>query len=238
MDQEKIAKMILEIRKGNNLTQKEFADKFGVTYQAVSKWENGKNIPDIAIIREICKEFNIDINEMLDVDVNKSKDNRKNKYIFILLMLLIFIIILIIQLSYSSSESFEFKTLDTSCDNFNISGSIAYNDNTSSIYISSVEYCGSFNNIKYKKIECNLYDIDDNKEIVISDCNYKNKEPITLEDYLKKIKFNINNYKATCKNYKDNKLELKISATDSHDVVTTYKIPLVLKDNCDNKNSQ
>ncbi len=41
MDQELIGKFIKEIRKKNNLTQQEFATKYKVTYQAVSKWENG-----------------------------------------------------------------------------------------------------------------------------------------------------------------------------------------------------
>ena len=35
------------------MTQKDFALKFGVTYQAVSKWENGKNIPDISLLKVI-----------------------------------------------------------------------------------------------------------------------------------------------------------------------------------------
>ncbi len=37
MDEQKIANLIKELRKKNNLTQKEFAEKYGVTYQAVSK---------------------------------------------------------------------------------------------------------------------------------------------------------------------------------------------------------
>ena len=39
MDQEKIGKFIKKIRQENHLTQKEMADKLGVTFQAVSKWE-------------------------------------------------------------------------------------------------------------------------------------------------------------------------------------------------------
>ena len=38
MDTEKIGQLIKKIRKENHLTQKQFADKYGVTYQAVSKW--------------------------------------------------------------------------------------------------------------------------------------------------------------------------------------------------------
>ena len=56
MEQEKIGKFIKKIRVDNGLTQKDLADKLGVTYQAVSKWENGKNIPDIMILKQkrIC----------------------------------------------------------------------------------------------------------------------------------------------------------------------------------------
>lgn len=66
MDQEKIGKLIKEIRKKNNLTQAEFAEKYGVTYQAVSKWENGKNIPDVSLLKEISKDFNVNIEDLLE----------------------------------------------------------------------------------------------------------------------------------------------------------------------------
>ena len=47
MNQEKIGKYIYELRIKNNLTQKVLADKLSITSQAVSKWENGRGIPDI-----------------------------------------------------------------------------------------------------------------------------------------------------------------------------------------------
>ena len=67
MDQEKFGKLIKEIRKKNNLTQNDLANKYNVTYQAVSKWENGKNMPDMALIKQISNDFNISLEEMLDV---------------------------------------------------------------------------------------------------------------------------------------------------------------------------
>ena len=78
MDQEKIGKFIKKLRKDNNLTQDELAKKLGVTYQAVSKWENGKSIPDIAILKTISELFNVNIDELLEGNVkNKKKINKK-----------------------------------------------------------------------------------------------------------------------------------------------------------------
>ena len=80
MDQERIGKFIKDIRKKNNLTQKDLADKYNVTYQAVSKWETGKNMPDISILKEICKDYNKDINELL-ID-KKVSQKYKSKILF------------------------------------------------------------------------------------------------------------------------------------------------------------
>ena len=44
MNQEKIGKFILELRREKNMTQQELADKIGVTDRAISKWENGRGI--------------------------------------------------------------------------------------------------------------------------------------------------------------------------------------------------
>ena len=65
MNPEEIGKIIKDIRQKHNMSQKDFADKFGVTYQAVSKWENGKNIPDIAILKEISEEYEISLDRAL-----------------------------------------------------------------------------------------------------------------------------------------------------------------------------
>ncbi len=230
MDQEKIGKFIFELRKKNNLTQKEFADKLGVTYQAVSKWENGKNIPDIAILKQICEQFEVNINEILGV---RAKTKKKYYSLAVVMIILILILIFVGQLRHSQDNNFEFKMLEANCDNFNISGSIAYNDSKSSIYISNVEYCGINDNTKYENIECSLYDVNNNKEVKIDNCNYNNKDIITLDEYLKNVKFNIDNYTSLCKNYSTNYLQLEINATDKKGRVTSYKIPLKLKDNCD-----
>lgn len=234
MDQEKIGKLIKEIRKKNNLTQAELAEKYGVTYQAVSKWETGKNIPDVSLLKEISKDFNVNIEDLLEGRVSSKNKSNKTKLIIISILVAIIIILtsFIIYNNYQHSHNFEFKTLTSSCSDFKISGSMAYNDKKSSIYISNITYCNGDDTTEYKKIECILYESNNNTEIKIGSASYNEKTPIKLEDYLQNVRFNIDNYSKTCINYKKNRLYLQISATDENNKVTLYKVPLTMTDNC------
>ena len=222
MDQEKIGNFIKELRKKNNLTQKDLAEKYGVTYQAVSKWENGLNLPDVSLIRKMSKDFNVSVEDLLD---GKSRNNNKKKILICTLVSFLIIIIVISTTAHNKKPSFDFKTISTTCSEFKVSGSLAYDKDKSSIYISNINYCGGDDNTVYKQIECTLYETD-NK---ISSC--QSEGDVTLEEYLKDVKLNINNYAQTCKNYTDDSLYLEIKATDGLKT-TSYKIPLSLNNNC------
>lgn len=65
MDQIKIGKFIAELRKEHSLTQEQFAEKLGVSNRSVSRWENGKNMPDISLFIPICELLNISVNELI-----------------------------------------------------------------------------------------------------------------------------------------------------------------------------
>lgn len=65
MDQEKIGKYIADMRKKQNMTQKQMADVIGVTDKAVSKWECGKSLPEISKIEPLCNVLKISVNELL-----------------------------------------------------------------------------------------------------------------------------------------------------------------------------
>ena len=65
MDQAKIGKFIADERKLNNLTQSALAEKLGVSDRAVSKWENGKSLPDASIMLDLCKILKITVNDLL-----------------------------------------------------------------------------------------------------------------------------------------------------------------------------
>ena len=230
MNQDKIGNFIKSIRLDNNLTQKEFADKLGVTYQAVSKWENGKNIPDIAILKQICDEYNIDINEILNGEKKKKKKYNPIIILIILLSLFIFFIVLLFIFTRNNDKDFEFKTISSKCSDFKITGSAAYNKDKTSIFISNIEFCGNGEEEKYKEINCTLYEKNDDNKKKISSCEKNNN--ISLKDYLKNIDINVNNYSTTCKRLTSNNLILEISALNSDNKTITYTIPIKLNDNC------
>lgn len=110
MEQEKIGKFIAALRKEKNMTQVELAEKIGVTDRAVSKWENGRGMPDISVIKPLCDELGITVNEFLSGErlnkkeysdkveenilntldyTNKKIKNTKNRFKIIILIILI-----------------------------------------------------------------------------------------------------------------------------------------------------
>ena len=202
MDTEKIGQLIKQIRKNNHLTQKDLALKYNITYQAVSKWENGKNIPDISLLKQICDDFNIDINSFLNGDYvasnekmvkqdNESKTkilNTKKKRV-VLIILVLGIILTIIAVSFghlkNKGKDFEFKTISSDCNNFTITGSVAYNDIKSAIYIANINYCGGVDDALYNSIECVLYEKNGDLENKISQVVIKDEQPKKLEELLK-----------------------------------------------------
>ena len=225
MNQEKIGQVNKEIRTKNNLSQQAFAEKFGVTYQAVSKWENGKNIPDIATLKEICKEYNLKLEDLLDAKISSKQKNNLLKWFLLVIILLIIVLIIVL---ISKNNDFEFKTLSTSCNDFTVNGSIAYNDTKSSIYISHITYCGEMDSNKYKKIQCVLYESNDKVKTEIGRYNYEEESGITLEEFLKEVNFNVE----TCKLYSEDSLHLEIDATTVEGEDVFHKVPLKLVDNC------
>ena len=69
MDQIKIGKFIASRRKTLNLTQMQLAEQLGITDRAVSKWENGKTLPDATIMLDLCGILGISVNDLLTGEV-------------------------------------------------------------------------------------------------------------------------------------------------------------------------
>ena len=125
MNQQKIGEFIRDKRKEKGLTQIELANKLGITNQAISKWERGKNCPDISLLKDLCKILDININELLSgkelekVSKEDSEDilvetvrtytnieKKKNKKLLILtILLLIFYVFLVIGMYLTFNQT-------------------------------------------------------------------------------------------------------------------------------------
>ncbi len=65
MDAKKTGQFIQTLRKEQNLTQKELAEKIGCTDKAVSRWETGLGLPDVGILLDLSRALNVSVNEIL-----------------------------------------------------------------------------------------------------------------------------------------------------------------------------
>lgn len=76
MNQQKTGQFIKELRSERKLTQEQLAEKLGVSNRSVSRWENGVNMPDLDLLIDISKYFDVEIGELLDGE-RKSDDMDK-----------------------------------------------------------------------------------------------------------------------------------------------------------------
>ena len=73
MDQNIIGTTIAALRRDKGLTQDALAAQFGVSAQAVSKWENGLSCPDITMLPEIADYFGVSVDALFGrAGVNES----------------------------------------------------------------------------------------------------------------------------------------------------------------------
>ena len=82
MDQNKSSKFISKLRKEKNMTQEQLAEKMGVSINAVSKWERGLSFPDVSLYKKLCKELDINIEELINGEKNNSGEDKEKTIIF------------------------------------------------------------------------------------------------------------------------------------------------------------
>jgi len=82
MDQIKIGKFIASLRKEQKMTQEEMAEQLGVSNRSVSRWETGKNMPDVSLYVPLCYILGITVNELINGErieeeqiIEKSEEN-------------------------------------------------------------------------------------------------------------------------------------------------------------------
>lgn len=78
MDNLKFGNFIKELRKEKNMTQKELAEKIGLTDKAISKWERGLSFPDITMLGSLAEVFDVDVSEILNGERGKEKISKED----------------------------------------------------------------------------------------------------------------------------------------------------------------
>lgn len=120
MDQNKSGKFIAKLRKDKKLTQEQLAEKMGVSINAVSKWERGLSFPDVSLLKELCNELGISVEELINGEEDKSeeakeraiinvvksknKEKKKSKIIIIISSILIAILIIASIILYKNRD--------------------------------------------------------------------------------------------------------------------------------------
>lgn len=125
MDQIKIGKFIGELRREKKMTQQQLGDKVGVSFKTISKWENGRGMPELSSLKPLSDALQISINELLSgeriekneyinkleeniintIDYSDKRINEKNKILGIILLILGFIIIVTAIAIFPSESS-------------------------------------------------------------------------------------------------------------------------------------
>jgi transcriptional regulator with XRE-family HTH domain len=77
MKENRIAELLISLRKQNGLTQSDLAEKLDISFQAVSKWERGENLPDAFTLVELARIYNITVDEILKGKVIEKEDVSK-----------------------------------------------------------------------------------------------------------------------------------------------------------------
>lgn len=150
MNQEKIGKFIAQRREQQKLKQKDLADKLGVTNKAISKWENGRGMPDYTLFKKLCQALDISVSELLNGELdNKNNLNKeealtnyisyketkhKHKKIMVIAILILTTIVLTLSIYFINSyKKITIYELSGKSENFKYENGLLVKSNIKSI---------------------------------------------------------------------------------------------------------
>lgn len=79
MKKSSISINIKKLRKENNMSQVELAEKLHISPQAVSKWETGKSLPDMLTLKSLSEIFNVSVDYLISDDIGHSEKIKVNE---------------------------------------------------------------------------------------------------------------------------------------------------------------
>ena len=103
-----IGNKILELRKQNELSQEQLAERLGVARQTISKWDLGETSPDLEQSKKLSKIFNVSLDDLTNNDIKNvlidktSNTERMSKTIINILKIILLVVIIIVIVLVSS----------------------------------------------------------------------------------------------------------------------------------------
>lgn len=180
MEQEKIGKFIAKLRKEKGLTQDELGEKLSINGKTVSKWETGRTLPDISLLKSISDILGITVTELLTGEVLEKEGNSEkinditdkaiNKYVMsykkkigIIIGLLVLFILSIFAIYFYFENYYNYKLYVFSSDNkdFSVDAILIQNVENSVLTINSLSYIdtlrGTEAEIKTSDVKVEVY---------------------------------------------------------------------------------
>ena len=196
MDLNKVGTFIANLRKEKDLTQANLGELLGVNDKTVSRWETGKNAPDISILNDLSEKLGISVKELLNGERNLEKDiniealkyynNRGKKRILISAIIAILIILLLSILFFSINKYNQYKVFKvySSNSNLNLEGIVVLNPHRNIIVLRNIEY-SDYNEGTTDEISSKSYYVKllSNDKIIKNEIYNFDKE-MSLRDFL------------------------------------------------------
>lgn len=196
MDLNKVGTFIANLRKEKDLTQAKLGEMLGVNDKTVSRWETGKNAPDISILNDLSEKLDISVKELLNGERNLEKDiniealkyynNRGKKRILISAIIAVLIILLLSILFFSINKYNQYKVFKvySSNSNLNLEGIVVLNPYRNIIVLRNIEY-SDYNEGTTDEISSKSYYVKllSNDKIIKNEIYNFDKE-MTLRDFL------------------------------------------------------
>lgn len=249
--QVKFGKFISILRKEQNLTQDELAEKLNISSgKTISKWENGNAIPDFETIIELSKIFKVSLYELSICERIKKKSikkeeilkivnpnqirkisiKRKIKWIFITLLSIISIISILY--TFTNFDTTQVYTLESMNKEYKINGTYTKTKEYSVLAITDIGYVGNNRQLRNLLISNYNYELYGNKRMIYNHefvKNIINKSEIIFHESLSKISIYVDS-NSDRMHEQDNldDLNLIITYLDKNEREQNIKIPIKL----------
>ena len=173
MKEKKIGDILLNARQKVKISQDLLSQKLHISRQCISNWENNYNVPDLEMLKEICKILNISYKKIIKKHPAYRASNQKPPKIivFLLFLILLFIIIFCLMIKFRTKVAFyEVKIAE----NDNVSLTNAYflkTNNNIYFNLGIISFLSSTENIEDYQVK--LYLKTKDKIRLIINCNYE-----------------------------------------------------------------